>query len=398
VQTVLSPPRTTLTHLEIKALRGGLNVSDGHPRMPLTAAQERIVAGLADLFHEALRRPFEEVEEQAQRAFLHGIGQRSAPIGTGRLVSCYSSSTAMDIVARTLAGRFSTVALVHPTFDNIADLLRARGLTLVPVAEHELDGERPPQLPPEVGAVFVTTPNNPTGWVLPADALARLAESCARAGRVLAMDTCFRPQDPRAQYDTYEILDESGVEWVLIEDTGKVWPMLELKAGFLAWGERTDLPLLDAFSDVLLSISPMVLLLVQRLAEDGAAGGYRELHRLLAGNRALLADILADSPLMVADPDSRISVARITWDSAGPDAHSVYEDLARQGLNTLPCGPFHWARPEEGRRLLRVALARGSADVSAAARLLGETARRWGLPRRPIGRRDGLPAPPGSDS
>jgi enduracididine biosynthesis enzyme MppP len=372
--------------MESRALLGGLNVSDGHPRMPLTASQERIVAGLAGLFNEALGRPFEEVEEQAQRAFLHGLGQRRAPIGSGRLVSCYSASTAMDIVARTLAGRASTVALVHPTFDNIPDLLRARGLRLLPIAEHELDGEHAPHLPREVGAVFITTPNNPTGWVLSSDRLARLAESCAQAGRVIAVDACFRAHDTRAQYDTYEILDESGVEWVVIEDTGKVWPTLELKAGFLAWGERTELPLQDAFSDVLLSISPVILLLIHRLAEDGVLGGYRELHGLLASNRALLAHVLAGSPLAVADPDSRISVARVTWGSGGPDADSVYADLAARGLHALPCGPFHWARPEEGRRLLRVALGRARADVSAAAHLLAETARGWSQrPGRPSG-------------
>ena len=379
---MLSTQRTTLTHLESRALRGGINVSDGHPRMPLTASQERIVSALADLFHEALGRPFEDVEEQAQRAFLHGIGQRHAPVGTGRLVSCYSSSTAMDLVARALTERTSTVALIHPTFDNIPDLLRARGLALVPVTERELDGEQAPRLPAEVGAVFVTTPNNPTGWVLPAAGLARLAESCARAGRVLALDTCFRAHDPRAQYDTYEILDASGVEWAVIEDTGKVWPMLELKAGFLAWGERTALSLQDAFSDLLLSISPLILLLIERLAEDGVQCGYGELHRLLAANRALLEHLLADSPLAVADPESRISVARITWDAGGPDALDLYRELAGHGLHTLPCGQFHWARPEEGRRLLRVALGRSGDDISAAGRLLAETARRWD-PRGP---------------
>lgn len=374
---MLTAPDGTLTHLEIRALRGGLNVSDGHPRMPLTESQERIVAGLAELFHEALRRPFEEIEEQAQRAFLDGIGQRCAPVGTGRLLSCYSSSTAMDMVARTLAVRTSTVALIHPTFDNIPALLEARGLTLLPLAERELEDAGALELPAEAGAVFVTSPNNPTGWVLPADALARLARWCARTGRVLAMDTCFRAHDPHAQYDTYEILDESGVEWVVIEDTGKVWPTLELKAGFLVWGERCRLPLLDAFSDVLLSISPVVLLLVQRLAEDGVRGGYRELHRLIAENRARLQDGLAGGPLSVVDPGSRISVARVAWDEGGPDADVLYRELAREGLHILPCGPFHWARPEEGRRMLRVALGRRGADVSAAARILAETARRW---------------------
>ncbi len=374
---MLSAYRNTLTHLESKALRNGLNLSDGHPRMPLSEAQLQIVADLPQLFNEARELPFEEVEERAHRAFLHGIGQLRAPIGTGRLVSCYSSSTAMDILARTLADRTSAVALIHPTFDNIPDLLKGRGLTLHPVAEHELDGDAAPRLPASSGAVFITTPNNPTGWVLPAEGLARVAELCARTGRVLALDTCFRAHDPRAQYDTYGILDESGAEWVVIEDTGKVWPMLELKAGFLAWGERTDLALSDAFSDVLLTMSPLILLLIQRLAEDGASGGYRDLHRLLATNRALLTDGLAGGPLTVADPGSKISVARVAWDDRGPDAADLYDELESLGLHTLPCGPFHWARPEEGRRMLRVALGRDSAEVSTAARVLADTARRW---------------------
>lgn len=376
---MLSKPRNTLTHLENKALRGGLNLSDGHPRMSLTAAQERIIADIPRLFHEARRRPFEEVEEQAQRAFLHGIGQVTAPIGTGRLVSCYSSSTAMDMVARALAERTSAVALVHPTFDNIPDLLKARGLTLHPVTEHEFGGDTVPPLPGTVGAVFITTPNNPTGWILPAAGLARVAKFCASTDRVLALDTCFRAHDPRAQYDTYEILEESGAEWVTIEDTGKVWPVLELKAGFLAWGKRTSLSLLGAFSDVLLTMSPVILLLIQRLAEDGVHGGYHYLHQLLASNRALLTDSLTDSPVTVTDPDSKISVARVTWDTAGPDAANVYAGLKSRGLHTLPCGPFHWARQEEGRRMLRVALGRDSTDISTAAQVLSETAKTWDL-------------------
>ena len=72
----------------------------------------------------------------------------------------------------------------------------------------------------------------------------------------------------------------------------------------------------------------------------------------------------------------------MAWDAGGPDAADVYEDLARQGLNTLRCAPFHWARPEEGHRMLRVALSRDGADVSAAARLIAETAKRWDLPNR----------------
>lgn len=366
--------RPNLTSMESEALGNGLNAADGHPRMPLTRSQQVIVDDLASLFAEAEKRPFHEIEQEAHAAFLHGIGQASAPVGTGRLLSCYSSSVAMDIVARTLAERTSHVALVHPTFDNIPDLLKARGLRLVPLSEEEAERAEP-DLGDEVGAVFVTTPNNPTGWVMSEAALRRLAGFCARSGRVLALDTCFRAQDTRAQYDTYRLLDESGVEWVVIEDTGKLWPMLELKAGFLAWGERTELRLEDAFSDVLLSISPLVLLLIARLAADAANGGYADLRANLERNREALAERLAGSPLTLTDPDARISVARVTLPDTGVGAEKFYQLMLTRGVHILPCDAFHWASSADGGRYVRVSLARGREEVEFAGRVLADVAR-----------------------
>jgi enduracididine biosynthesis enzyme MppP len=370
-----------LTTLENKAILTGLNVSDGHPRMPLTKGQQAIVAELGTLYEEAVKRPFDEIENETHGSFLHGIGQHHAPVGTGRLLSCYSSSVAMDIVARALAQRTGLVALVHPTFDNIADLLRARGLTLVPLAERHVE-DGPDGLPPEVGAVFVTTPNNPTGWVLPQEALARLASWCAETDRVLAMDTCFRGQDPRAQYDTYQVLEDSGAEWVVIEDTGKLWPVLELKAGFLAWSERTRLDIADAFDDVLLSVSPLVLMLITRLARDAAAGGYAELFELVAGNRRILREITEPSGLVLKEPDSRISVAQLTLPAAMGSAADLYERLLEQGVHTLPCGAFHWADARAGAQDLRIALARDPDDVETAARAVAEQSTRMQAHRK----------------
>lgn len=365
-----------ITMLEIDALRGGVNVSDGHPRMPLTESQQLIVEGLPQLFEEAWKRPFEEIEAEAQRAFLHGLGQHSAPISTGRLLSCYSSSVAMDLVARTLAQRGTHVALVHPTFDNIPDLLKARNLMLVPLPEADI-ARGAPELGPEVVAVFVTSPNNPTGWVLDEEGTRRLARFCAETGRVLVFDSCFRAQDERAQYDAYRILEDSGTEWVIIEDTGKLWPTLELKAGFLAWGEGTRLELFEAFSDVLLSISPLVLLLITRLAEDAGRGGYAQLRGLLQSNRQLLAGLLADTPLTVIDPGSRISVARVAIPSELGTALQLHARLVERDVHTLPCDAFHWADHGEGRQLLRVALARSADEVERAGRVLVDVVNSW---------------------
>ena len=82
--------------------------------MPLTQGQRAIVAGLGELYDDALKLPFDELEAETHRAFLHGLGQYSAPVGTGRLVSCYSSSVAIDLLARALVRCASEAHAAEP--------------------------------------------------------------------------------------------------------------------------------------------------------------------------------------------------------------------------------------------------------------------------------------------
>jgi aspartate/methionine/tyrosine aminotransferase len=362
-----------LTSMEVSALMdvdGTLNLTDGHARLALSAEQAQIVARIPAMFAEAGRRPFAEIERDAQVAFLSAIGQHSAPVGTGRILSCYSSTLATDIVARALSAG-STIALLHPTFDNIADLFRTRGHSLRLLSEAAVRALDWPGRP--VDAVVVTHPNNPTGMVLPADGLRSLAEHCAAHGQTVIIDASFRGQDRRAQYDCYAVLDAARADWIVIEDTGKLWPMHELKIGMLAFSDRTTLPIERAFSESLLSTSPVVLLLVTALAADWASGGYQRARSLIDRNREVVAEAAASVGLSLADPESVISVARIELPEGGPDSSVLYEDLVSRGVHVLPCGPFHWADPAEGRRYIRLSLARPPAAVDAAARTLART-------------------------
>ena len=364
----------SLTSLEAEALASPtkeLNLTDGHPRGQLTKAQRAIAATIPAMFDEAFARPFSDIELAAHAAFYGCMGQAAAPIGTGRILSTYSSTIALDIVARVLAERVSEVAVLHPTFDNIADLFRARGLRLRPVEEQQLDTGTWRQ-PADVGAVVLVTPNNPTGWILEREKLSRLATACAQAGQILVMDSSFRGQDARAHYDTYQALDEVGVEWAIVEDTGKLWSVSELKAGFLSWSAGSELRFVRAFNEVMLSVSAVILLLVAKLANDAGAGGFDEMRVGLEANRCLLAKTLADTPMKLTDRDSRISVARVTLPEDGPDAHNVYRALVDRGIHTLPCSRFYWARPADGDRQLRLSLSRPAPTVERAALALTE--------------------------
>ena len=76
------------------------------------------------------------------------------------------------VVGRVLRSRGPRVAVIHPTFDNIPDLLTDR-VGLVPVSERELmDGDLAAAERRGASAVWVTTPNNQrdgywTGPILP---------------------------------------------------------------------------------------------------------------------------------------------------------------------------------------------------------------------------------------
>jgi aspartate/methionine/tyrosine aminotransferase len=362
-----------LTTMEVDALTdadGGLNLTDGHARLVLSGEQAAIVARIPEMFAEASRRPFPQIERDAHSGFLRAIGQHSAIGCSARILSCYSSTLATDIVARALPAG-ATIAVLHPTFDNIADLFLTRGLNLVPLSEDALLNQDWPGLP--VRAIVVTHPNNPTGLVTPESHLRSLAEHAVRHGQTVIIDASFRGQVRAAQYDTYAVLEAAGADWITIEDTGKLWPTHELKVGLLAYSIRNTLPIERAFSESLLSASPVILLLIAALAEDWINGGYERARAIVERNRATVRSAVEEVGLRLADPTSEISVARIELPADGPDSSLLYSHLVARGVHVLPCAPFHWADPKSGLRFIRISLARPCAAVESAARTLAES-------------------------
>ena len=243
----------------------------------------------------------------------------------------------------------------------------------MPLSEGELLDRRWPG--PPVQAIMLTHPNNPTGLVTPEDHLRSLAKHAARHGQTVIIDASFRGQVRDAQYDTYAVLDDAGAEWIVIEDTGKLWATHELKIGLLAYSENSMLPIQRAFSESLLAASPVVLQLITALAADWQAGGYERARDLVERNRAAVAEAVGAAGLRLADPDSQISVARIELPPGGPDSSALYREILARGVHVLPCAPFHWADPQEGLRFIRLSLARPHGVVQKAAHILAQAHR-----------------------
>lgn len=361
---------SNLTELEFLAINSSLNFADGHARQNLTASQARIIADLPQLFQECVETPAGDLERRAIRSYFTMLGQHGVPVDGKRVLSCYSSSVAMEIVARALATEIDSLLLLHPTFDNIPDILKGVGIKLIPLEEEELHGDDiDDALLASVGAVFVTTPNNPTGRVVAKDRLRALARQCAEHDIVMVLDTSFRGFDTRAHFDHYGVLEASGCRWIVIEDTGKLWPTLDLKIGWIVMSTDLSAPVPKIYSDLLLGISPLVFALVSRFSADAAASGLTDLHRFIADNRKTVRGALADAPgVRFPDATNRGSVERIQldrWSGA-----QVWQAMRERNVYLLPCEQFYWADPSAGRNAVRVALARPATQLADAAREL----------------------------
>jgi aspartate/methionine/tyrosine aminotransferase len=236
----------------------------------------------------------------------------------------------------------------------------------VPVAESSLQRPDPLEGSGPIGGLYIASPNNPTGVVLDPAELRRLAEACERRGVTLAIDACFRAFDPGAQYDMYAVLDETGVDYVVIEDTAKLWPLGGVRLSLLVFPEHSTLGIPQASADLLMMAPPFAARVVEAFAHDMAAGGMPVIHERIASNRATLADTLAGCEAgQLVNPDSKVSMALIRLPS-GWSSTRLWGRLLRRGVNAVPGRPMWWARAGEGERYLRVALARDREVVERA--------------------------------
>lgn len=344
------------------------NVAEGYPSFGFTPSQQAIVDRFPQLLNVALQTPYPVIEGRAQRAFFDALGQTTAPVGTGRVISYYSASVAIDILGRCLTSRPSSVGVIHPTLDILPALLRGRGLRVVPITEGRLRRRDPLSGLDGVGALYIAIPNNPTGTVMPPDQLRNLAQACAARDVVLGIDACFRAFDSRAHYDMYSLLDATGVDYAVIEDTGKLWPLGGVRLSFMGFGANSRLGIPEASSDLLLMAPPFAAAVVEEFALDMGRGGLEQIHARLATNRAILEGIMEGcaNGEVVAD-GARVSVALIRL-APGFSSTRLWGRLLRRDVHAVPGRPMWWAKPSEGERFLRVALGREPAVVDRAAR------------------------------
>ncbi|MCQ6553755.1 aspartate/tyrosine/aromatic aminotransferase [Streptomyces sp. C10-9-1] len=357
-----------LTQHEIEALKTRFNLADAHTHQRQSASQERIVSRLPELWHESETKQQAHFERRFLDAFFRLHGQPTA-LAMGRTLLSYSASVSTMVAGMYLKQRGMSVALVEPCFDNLVDLLRNMQVPISPLDESALHdrGTLYERLAEQVDAdaIYLVDPNNPTGFTLLAEGLEGFREVvryCVDHDKVLVMDFCFASfalcDETIGRVDVYDLLEESGVTYMVMEDTGKTWPIQDAKCAMITASRDIQDEVYNLHTSVLLNVSPFVLNMVTQYVEDSISDGFASVRGIIETNAEAARKALSGSVLEFQEPVVGTSVA---WFRITPEhltATELQAVLFDEEVYVLPGTFFYWNTPARGERYLRLALAR----------------------------------------
>jgi histidinol-phosphate/aromatic aminotransferase/cobyric acid decarboxylase-like protein len=351
-----------LTEWEWRALKSEWNLADGHARQSPTPDELHVWRGLFADAIDILHASQSDIEDEFLANFMQLNGQSRALSLFQRPLLHYSSSITIEVIAN--LGRIENwqVDLVTPTFDNIADIFKRQDVPLRPVAEEDILGS------PGTGSgdtLFVTIPNNPTAIELSRDDWVQLLSTLSLNKIRLIVDASFRLLGNEDYKFLPSLLHDSGIDFVVIEDTGKYFSTLDLKCGMCWCSDALRPRLIEITNDLLLNVSPLALKLVARLSRLHFEHPVNKPAALLRNNYQRVLEGLSRHGIedMTARENFSVLWARLPRSASGD---LFCEALATQGLVILPGSSFYWHDDEAGSDFVRFALMRDEAYVASA--------------------------------
>lgn len=370
---ILSSISKSCTTLERKSLADISNLSDAHCRQPLVVSEGEIIDSLASLFHRASRIPTLDVEQEFIKLFFLVAGQKS-DLAVQNCELSYSASSAITMAASLLRRSNKSVALVAPCFDNIPRILIRENVALFSVPEYDVFSKGIPESKEAYGCdvLWVTCPNNPTGVYLDKDSFCSLVNWCVKNSKLLVLDCSFRFFCPSmATWQQYDILYDSGVSFIVIEDTGKTWPTSELKVSITVSSTDIFPDIHKMHDDLLQCVSPFGLLLICEFIRNSLKQGLDStVHKFVKENRNLLRKSIISTEVRPTSPDDSLCPVEWLMLPSKISGRVLQEELLSRNVHILPGSNFYWANPRLGERFVRLALSRPTSVVSDGARAL----------------------------
>jgi aspartate aminotransferase len=168
---------------------------------------------------------------------LHG-----QPIGVERLAIANSGVNALMLVAQAVVSPGDKVVVIAPVWPNVVEIPRILSARMETVALDRAQGrwrldldKLMAALTPDTRALFLNSPNNPTGWVLPAEDRAAILARCREYGIWLIADDVYERLtfSPPVAPASFLEMAEDGDRVISTNSFSKAWRMTGWRLGWM---------------------------------------------------------------------------------------------------------------------------------------------------------------------
>ena len=285
-----------------------------------------------------------------------------------------SASISLEIIGNYLRLKKYSLTLTEPCFDNLANIFKRHDVRLESLPDTCLGADNWDGRLDAVhtDAICIVSPNNPTGNCYTQANFEQLVQHCKKNGQLLILDTSFRAYSPdESVFDEYHILQESGIDFIVVEDTGKTWPTKELKVSMLAIPSSIYDDIYDIYTDFIYHHSPFTIRLLTEFIKHSQHDNLASIRQVVATNRAALYKALEGSPLRPTEkPYTSVSWLQL---EDGYAAKKVVASLAGAGIFILPGNYFFWSDKSLGDHFVRISLVRDPATFARACAQMHQT-------------------------
>lgn len=177
---------------------------------------------------------------------VHRRGNEKTPIEATQVAVTSSGVNALMLAAQLLVEPLDHVVAITPLWPNLVEIPRILGARVTTVAVNLISGQWQldmnrvyDELDSKTKVLMVNSPNNPTGWVMPAHQIQELLEVCRKKGIWLISDEAYNRlyfrQDRGSTTHAPSFLDYASTEERLIvaNTFSKTWQMTGWRLGWL---------------------------------------------------------------------------------------------------------------------------------------------------------------------
>jgi succinyldiaminopimelate transaminase len=218
--------------------------------------------------------------------------------------------------------------------------------------------------PQRVALVWLNSPSNPTGRVLPVEHLRKVVEWARERGAVVASDECYlslAPAEQRAVSVLHpDVCGGSHENLLALHSMSKSSNMAGYRASFMTGDPSLVASLLELRKHVGMMVPrPVQAALAAAASDDAHVAAQAEIY---VRRRATLRAALESAGMRVDHSEAGLYL----WATAGEDSRLTVHRLAKQGVLVAP-GEFYGPA---GTQHIRVALTASDERIAAAAERL----------------------------